>query len=108
MPVHPRQDEAVEARQHQGRVLQPHCPTRIMKTYAKYVRSQLHSMNGEEEQPRRRTLRDSFTPSWMSWGPRKSAWPPRIAMPVSVETLICVNEQHNHQEGHFRTTRCST
>lgn len=30
MPVHPREDEAVEARQHQGRVLKPHCPTRIM------------------------------------------------------------------------------
>lgn len=33
------------------------------------------------------TLSVSLTPSWMSCGPRKSACPPSIAMPVSVDTL---------------------
>ena len=34
---------------------------------------------------------DSFTPSWMSDGPRKRACPPRRFMPVSVETRVRVD-----------------
>jgi hypothetical protein len=37
----------------------------------------------------RRTFMVSFTPKWMSEGTRKSAWPPSMPHPVSVDTLPC-------------------
>ena len=37
------------------------------------------------------SLIDSFTPNWMSEGPKNNACPPSMDMPVSVETRVRVD-----------------